>query len=69
MKIENNIPIPLPKTRASSLPFLEMKVGQSFIYNQRHINGMVWNWNKRHPETRFTVRKIEDEEWRVWRVR
>jgi hypothetical protein len=73
-KIEDAIPIPkgLRKRGPSKYPWLELKVGQSFLVPLGNINNLrsvASNAGKKYNR-KFTAREIKSEQGvRVWRVK
>jgi len=70
LKIEKGVPIP----SKSSYPFDAMEVKNSFIAGRyspelaRRITAAIAYYIKKHPEKRFTARKV-DNHLRVWRTK
>lgn len=79
MKIENNIPLPERKENASKWkePISEMKVGDSFSCGSyepkrsQNIASSIRNYvkNTDYSNYRFSVRKDDNNEIRVWRIK
>ena len=51
-------------------PFPEMEVGDSFFAkaSQPAVSGRAGNFNRKHPDRKFTTRKVEGGT-RCWRVK
>jgi hypothetical protein len=77
VKIEKGVPLPPNynqpgKGRPAKYPFRKMEVGDSFfLAGDKRVCGSVssscHHLTMRHPEFRFTVRKVEGG-YRVWRI-
>ena len=70
-KIEKNHPLPPHRSKNESYPFRSMKIGDSFEYSFEHIGRMrsAASWfSKRNPPYRFTLRKMNDKTYRIWRI-
>ena len=74
LKVDKNIPIPLPRGKRTSIyPFKEMEVGDSFlvpsseIEERRRIARSVYSSAHKHRPSRFVVRHT-NEGIRVWKV-
>ena len=68
IKIEKNIPI--PSSNRISLPFNEMKIGDSFFVKSGKTTTVQWavqRYKSLHKGTAFITRKEQDGR-RVWRV-
>ncbi len=78
-KIEKGIEIPKKQHRPCIYPFREMKVGDSFLYdkpysrsNMSNFSNNARNWKNQSPDCKhylFTLRKIEGNKIRIWRIR
>lgn len=74
IEIEKGIPIPgvgeiYGRGRSPKYPWGEMKVGDSFVAKsvRGQINRAAVNAGYKH-QSKFTVRKIGENEYRVWRI-
>ena len=68
-QIETNIP--MPKGRCTIYPFQQMKVGDSFSFDERDRNTLSSStayYMRKHPGVKFTIRKQSAGKCRVWRV-
>lgn len=72
IKIDKNIPIPKTGTK-SIYPFAEMEVGDSFsvdISQQAGVKSSSYAFgNRQTPIRKFTTRKINENEARIWRIK
>jgi hypothetical protein len=75
--IEKNVPLPKPKRgRHRSWPYLEMVVGDSFLYpgnTKRRFHGSEVAHNclvgcRRHGVTAEFMAAREGKDWRIWRT-
>ena len=82
--IEKNVPLPKPRMRGgvTVYPFPQMEVGDSFALprdrgqtltgsckTQNILSSCARNYAKKHnPEARFSIRLIDENTVRVWRV-
>ena len=82
--IEKNVPLPKPRMRSgvTAYPFPQMEVGDSFAMprergytltgsdkTQNTLSACARNYAKKHnPNARFSVRLIDENTVRVWRV-
>ena len=84
IKIDKDIPIPdkCPndgRGRKVKYPFRQMEVGDSFLYEepfsqaaQAKLHSCAYAFKKNNPEKKnwkFTVRKVEGDKIRVWRIK
>ena len=84
IKIEKNVPIPdkCPndgRGKKSKYPFEKMEVGDSFLHDepyshaaQTRLHNAARNFKNYHRDKfdwKFTVRKVEGNKIRVWRVK
>lgn len=72
-KIESNVPLDVrPKHPSAKYPFAAMKVDDSFTVpvSQTTVRTAAKQFADRQtPPWKFTVRKVSDNELRVWRVK
>lgn len=66
--IESSVPIPVSKEH---IPVRELKVGQSVVFglSERPYVQSLTSQLKRRRGSEYTVRKINDKEARVWRIK
>ena len=70
-KIDNDIPVPRKTTVEHKYPFAQMKVGDSFAYPsvlRKRVDAAAFGWCKRRSGWRFTARRINDKQHRIWRI-
>jgi len=68
-RIEKNVPLP-PKKRRQKYPFGEMKVGESFGFplgDRQRVGFAACIYGKRNNK-KFSIRKLKDGTYRVWRI-
>lgn len=67
--IEKNVPIPTIRAK-TKYPFDKMNVGDSFVINKKTnaASVTVAYWKKKLPGTDYTVRAIDENSSRVWRI-
>ena len=65
-EIEDEVPVPV---RATPIPLKDLEVGQSFVFPLRE-RPKVQTYASRYNEIgkRFTVKKIDKDNCRVWRT-
>lgn len=68
VKVDSDIPVP---PQREEYPFLEMEVGDSFEVKlaKRESVQTIASGIKRTTGKRFTVRKVDSDTCRVWRVK
>ena len=74
IKIERNVPMPQAGIQRTGLmsAMKKMSVGDSFLYPAHRVSsvtGTVWFIRRDRPEVKFTTRKLNDDEIRVWRTK
>lgn len=71
IKIESNIPIPTQTRNKSKYPWDEVKVGQSFMMPTKiHAASQARYYaQKRLAPKRFTIRTIDANSCRCWRIK
>lgn len=74
IKIEKGIPVPESNScigRNRIYPWVEMEVGDSFVYPQGKAKNRAWAAayaaSKRYGK-KFTARTMEDGSYRIWRI-
>ncbi len=67
IKIEKGIPIPKSRVGSTKYPFKEMKVGDSFLVEERLRSCMAMQ-AKKHGIA-VTTARTDDGKVRVWRVK
>lgn len=68
--IEKSVPLPSKRQRII-YPFPDMQIGDSFSVpssKYQNLNGAARAYEKKNPGTKFTTRKMQDNEIRIWRV-
>ena len=68
IKIIKNAEMPKPR---ANYPFADMEVGDAFDYpgGSTKVATAAFQWRKRNnPAVKFTVRKIDENTVRCWRV-
>lgn len=69
IKIEKGVPYPQTNHHRIVYPFQEMEIGDSFVVeNRKKISPSMAQYNKRHPEKRFSARTVNGVT-RVWRIK
>lgn len=68
-KIEKGVPIPDGgRGRPTKYPLDKMDIGDSFVaIAPRHIFSII-SFYGRHHGKKFTARKLNDREYRIWRI-
>ena len=69
LKIESDVPMPTRRTGRTRVPWLSVKVGESFIYpGPPKLARSAASWaGKRHGRI-YCTRTLDDGTVRVWRV-
>ncbi len=70
-KIEKNLPIARVKKAKAIYPFGGMEVGDSFEYDaviHNKVTPAACCYGKRHNK-KFSIRKIDDKKYRIWRIK
>jgi hypothetical protein len=77
-EVEKGVPIPKQRARregGTKYPFAEMEVGDSFavgFVSEKVLTAIrqasVRFVKERHPDRKFSFRKLEDGSYRCWRV-
>lgn len=70
-KIDKNIPMPAKRARARMYPLDTMEVGDSFEIPADKVTscrGSVHKFQSEHDGITFTVRKVNNDVYRVWRL-
>ncbi len=67
--LEKNVPIPAIRAKVK-YPFDKMSPGDSFVINKKTnaASVTVAYWKKKLPGTDYTVRAIDENSTRVWRI-
>lgn len=73
IEIDKDIPIPPDSRGSAHYPWADMEIGDSFPVHISKCGGVsssAHTWGvKQTPERKFTIRKISDIEYRVWRTK
>jgi hypothetical protein len=63
--------VPMPKGRTTGYPFKEMKVGDSFVFDEANRAAVANSSNyyaRKNRGVKFTVRKQSVGKCRIWRI-
>lgn len=69
MQIEKNVP--LSEAGYRKWPFPEMEVGDSIAIPQEEAGkarNAACSFQRYHKGVKFSIRKVEEGKWRLWRV-
>lgn len=70
-QIEKNVPMPVMGYR-EKYPFNDMEPGDSFVIDAKQAakvrNAIYSRKNRAAGQEDWTVRKVSDEQYRVWRI-
>lgn len=79
LKIEKGIEIPTRRKSCCKYPFREMEIGDSFIVDELYsretmslLSSHARNWKNRSPDCKhylFSLRKVEGNKIRIWRIK
>lgn len=68
--IEKDIPLPEPRGARTKYPFEEMEIGDSFLFDKKQVNLIHFAKSQygRRNNKKFSVRRINNDEYRCWRI-
>ena len=75
-QIEKGVSLPVP-TKNIKYPFKEMGIGDSFIISNEYSRALMTKYsnaarnfgNIQNPKRKFSLRKVEENKLRVWRIK
>jgi hypothetical protein len=73
IKADRGIPIPKPRSQERKYPWHTMNVGDSFAFpadiGETSARTSVSHANRRYGKKRFSIRRLDDNTLRCWRVK